>query len=154
LSEVEVGRITSNAPFKGQMDAVETALGFTFPAPNRVTSHGDARLVWTGPGRVFLTGADAPDLGDDAAVTDQTDAWVTVQLNGADAVNVLARLVPVDLRPAHFKPGHTARAMLAHMYVSVIHDGDDAFQILAMRSMAQTLVHDVTAAMKAVAARG
>lgn len=157
LSEVEAGPITSIAPFAGQAkavsDAVKSATGIALPAANRMTSKGGARALWFGNGVALVMGADLPAIKG-AAVSDQSDAWAVVQLDGQGAEDVLARLVPVDLRAAHFKKGHTARTMLAHLTVSVTRTGANEFQIMAMRSMAKTLVHDLETAMTGVAARG
>jgi len=90
----------------------------------------------------------------EASVVDQSDAWAIVILEGASAEDVLARLVPVDVRAARFKLGHTARTMLGHMTVSITRVGEQAFQIMAFRSMAKTLVHDLQRAMESVASRG
>lgn len=76
-----------------------------------------------------------------------------MQLKGAGAVDVLARLVPVDLREDRFKRGHTLRTQLYHMSASITKTGADTFVILVFRSMASTLVHDMKTAMEAVAAR-
>jgi len=38
------------------------------------------------------------------AVVDQSDGWAALRVTGAGAVDVLARLVPVDLRPQVFRP--------------------------------------------------
>lgn len=159
LSEEAAGVMTSVSPFKGQQDALSQALkaahGMAFPAPNRATGRAGARAVWFGRGQAMLIGP-TPDaaLGTHAALTDQSDAWAVVRLEGAGAENVLARLVPVDLRAAHFKRGHTLRSQLMHMAASVTRVGDAAFQIMVFRSMAETLVHDLKTAMEAVAARG
>lgn len=93
-------------------------------------------------------------LKNEATVVDQGDAWAVVKLEGAGAEDVLARLVPVHVRMARFKRGHTARTMLGHMTVSVTRVGERAFQIMVFRSMAKTLVHDLQRAMESVAARG
>lgn len=159
LTEVNAGVMTSIAPFKGQekalSDALKAAHGMAFPAVNRATGKEGVRAVWFGQGQAMLIGmhADAA-LGDMAAMTDQSDAWAVVRLEGSGAEDVLARLVPVDLRAGHFKRAQTARTMLGHMMVSVTRVGDDAFQIMAFRSMAKTLVHKIETAMKGVAARG
>ena len=95
----------------------------------------------------------APDLKC-AAVIDQSDAWASVVLRGSSAVDVLARLVPTDLRPTVFGAGATARTLVGHMSVSITRTEADAFLILVFRSMAQTLIEEITEAMEAVAARG
>ena len=73
---------------------------------------------------------------------------------GDNAVDVLARLVPVDLRDAAMKRGHSIRTQVLHMSASVTKLGTDHFQIMVFRSMAGTLVHDLKRAMAAVASRG
>jgi sarcosine oxidase subunit gamma len=159
LSEMDLGAMTSVAPWNGQGDALsaamETAHGVGFPAPGQALFSGDVRAVWFGRGMALLTGV-APDAGlsEHAALTDQSDAWAAVRLDGAGAEDVLARLVPVDLRAAQFGPGATARTELAHMAASVTRLEDGAFLVMVFRSMAQTLLHDLKSAMEAVAARG
>lgn len=157
LTEVEAGVITSVAPLAGQAkpvsQAVKAAIGIALPGANRTTAKGGVRALWFGNGVAFVMGAALPAIAG-AALSDQSDAWAIVQLDGQGAEDVLARLVPVDLRAATFKKGHTARTMLAHMTVSVTRTGAQTFQIMAMRSMANTLVHDLETAMTGVAARG
>ncbi|WP_321170030.1 sarcosine oxidase subunit gamma [Sedimentitalea xiamensis] len=103
----------------------------------------------------MLAGSEpAPGLSGHAVLVDQSDAWAVVRLQGPQATDVLARLVPVDLRPRHFKRGHTVRTDLMRMNVSITRVADAAFLIMAFRSMAATLVHDLKTAMEGVAARG
>lgn len=159
LSEVEMTRLTSLAAFKGQDKALSEALkaahGMALPAVNRATGREGGRAIWFGQGQVMLLGPE-PDaaLGRSAAMTDQSDAWALLRLEGAGAEDVLARLVPLDLRQSVFKRGHTARSQLQHMMVSITRVGDNAFLLMGFRSMAKTLVHDLETAMRGVAARG
>jgi len=151
VAEVAAGSLTSVAPFKGQKTAVSHDLkdqvGAGLPAMGRRTG----AVTWFGHGVWMVAGAVSPK---GAAVTDQSDAWVVVEVQGAGAEDVLARLVPVDLRASVFKKNHVAKTMLAHMSVTIIRTGPDRFEIMAMRSMARTLVHDLETAMRGVAARG
>ena len=156
LTEITFDAITSVAPFAGQADTVSDALkaqlGAAFPAPNRTTGKAQARAVWSGLDQAFILGpALAPIPG--AAMTDQTDAWACVALEGDDACAVLARVTPLDLRPSAFKQGHAARTEIAHMSAILMRTGDNRYGIMAFRSMAKTLVHDLSDAMIAVAAR-
>ena len=88
-----------------------------------------------------------------AAVTDQSDAWAVVALEGDAAEAVLARLVPVDLRVAVFAVGHVAKTMLAHLSVTITRTGQATFEIMVMRSMAKTLVHDLEVAARGLSLR-
>lgn len=156
LTELMPEAITSVAPQQGQENSVSTALskahGLAFPAPNRATGTDDLRCIWTGPGQAFLLGsAVKPIMG--AAMTDQTDGWAVIRLQGAACEAVLARLVPVDLRAATFKIGHTARCMLFHAPASVTRSGAAQFDLLIFRSMAKTVIEELNQAMKSIAAQ-
>ncbi len=159
VTEVDPGAIHAVSAFQGQAkslsEAMKAAHGMALPAPNRATGKSGARAVWFGPGQVMLIGS-TPDplLSAHAAVVDQSDAWAVVRLEGDGAEDVLARLVPVDLRPQQFKRGHTARTLLFHMTASITRVGEKAFQIMVFRSMATSLVHDLQRAMEGVATRG
>lgn len=158
LSERNLGRMTSVAPYKGEHKAVSAVMkdahGVAFPSPNRMTTKGGVQALWFGQGQALLIGPD-PDvsLTAKAAMTDQSDAWAVVELKGPKAADVLARLISIDLRPTEFKRGHTARCDLMHMMASVTKTGADSFQIMVFRAMAKTLVHDLTTAMESVHAR-
>ncbi len=159
LEETDLGILTSVAPFrdraKAVADRVKDGHGIAWPANGRATGKDGARAIWFGRDMVLLAGPTPdPGLAHDAAVTDQSDAWTAVTLSGADAEDVLARLVPMDLSVATFKRGHTARTQIQHMNGSVTRVGADRFLILVFRSMAGTLLHDLQRAMESIAARG
>mgnify|MGYP001824990143 CR=1 FL=1 len=158
LAEVDLGVLTSIAPFAGQAkalgEAFKTAHGIAWPAPLRATGKAGARAIWFGKDTVMLAGPE-PDaaLNAYAAMTLQSDGWTSVTLTGADVEAVLARVVPVDVSAAHFKRGHTARTQIQHMNGSVTRIGADSFLLMVFRSMAGTLLHDLERAMESVASR-
>ena len=147
LTEVLVDKLISFAPFSGRQDDVAAALGQALPNCNRRIGP----VSWFGHGAWMVAGDVA--LNRAAAVTDQSDAWAIVQIEGAGAEDVLARLVPVDLRARTFAENHLAKTMLGHMSVTITRVGPQAFEIMVMRSMAATLVHELDVAMRGVAAR-
>lgn len=156
LSEATTAPIWSVSPFRGREAAVsaalEAALGAGLPAPNRTTTGGAARIVWTGTWHtVLVLGAEIRVEG--AAVVDQSDAWTWLVLEGDGAREVLARLTPVDLRDGVFAVDHAARTLLFHMTATLMRTGEARWEILVFRSMARTAVHDLTAAMRDVAGR-
>ena len=155
LAEVDVGPITSIAVFPGGGKAVAKGLrtlGLAMPEPNAFAEKKGARIVWTGREQAFLMGAEPPAL-EGAALTDQSDGWAVLGLSGAGAVDVLARLVPVDLRLAAFPVGQVLRTQLNHMNVVILRIGDHAFEVLVFRSMARTAWHELETTMHMVAAR-
>lgn len=155
MSEVVLDRIYAVAPYRGQTKAASAALkeqiGLGLSAQGRALSNRRARVLWAGH-RTWLVTADVA-LEGLAAVTDQSDAWAILRVSGPQVEDVLVRLVPLDLRAAHFKGGHTARTMLGHMTVSITRVGGDAFEVMAMRSMAGRLVHELERAAQGVTAR-
>ena len=159
LQEINLGPLYLVTPFKGQTEAtsarLQKDLGIGFPKPNERVRGQDVQSIWFGRDAALLAGvSNPPELSGLAAVTDQSDAWIAVSLSGAGSEDVLARLVPLDLRPASFGSAHTARSLIGHMTASISRTGPDSFLILVFRSMAGTLVHELKEAMEALAARG
>ncbi|WP_233192674.1 sarcosine oxidase subunit gamma [Acidimangrovimonas sediminis] len=155
LSDATPAAVTSVAPFRGKGRAVAEALapmGLTLPAPNRMETGPVGRIVWFGPGQALLLDAAPGPLAGLAALTDQSDGWVGLRLAGPGTEEVLARLVPIDLRPPAFGPGAAARAPLGHM-TGVVMRADDGIEILVFRSMARTAVHEIATAMRQITAR-
>lgn len=158
LDGIDPGPVTSVAPFAGAGAAVAQALAPLvpgFPAPNTVLSGNGARMVWSGVGQALLIGAAAPDaLSGLAALTDQSDGWASLRLTGAGTSAVLARLVPLDLRPAAFPVGAAARSLLNHIPLLLMRPDAAGLDLMVYRSMVGSAVHEISVAMVAVAARG
>ena len=158
LGEKTVGPITSVAPLRVQGGAVhaalEQSLGLGFPGPGRALEAGAARIAWAGHAQAFLLGTEPPDsLRSIAALTDLSDGWVVLRLHGSGAGDVLARLVPVDLRADRFGADASARTLLGHIPALIL-GREDGFEVLVMRSFAYSAWHEIETAMRGLAARG
>lgn len=159
LSPLDLGQMSLIMPFSNQravvQDLLQKEIGLGLPGANQALTTPKARLMWFGRDSYLLTGAAAPaSLHKAAAVVDQSDAWVCVELSGAGIEDVLARLVPVDLRPQAFGPDASIRTLVGHMSASLTRLSEERIAILVFRSMADTLVEEIKEAMEAVAARG
>ncbi len=155
LTPVDLGVITSIAVFPGQGKAVDKALkplGLSFPGAGVTAAAPSARIVWTGPDQAFLIGIQAPDFDAAAAVTDQSGGWSALHLSGPMLPQVMARLCPLDFRPAAFKPGHAARAQLGHMN-AIFWADESGLMILTFRSMAKTAWDEAAHALTSLSAR-
>lgn len=136
--------------------AFKTETGVALPKAGKTAWHEGMLILWSGLNQWFVqmdkanaAGAFAqlaPALNGRAAVTDQSDAFVMLELAGPLARETLARLCPIDLHPAVFKPGDTARTLAGHLAVqlALVGGGETGpvFQVLAARSSARDLVHD------------
>lgn len=155
IAEHTAGHVTAILPMPGATPA--TIHGHETPKPGHSVGRDGDRLLWFGHDQYLLIGpvpVPGPDHGpSEAAQVDQSDAWAMVTLSGADAVAILARLTPLDLRAAVFEPGHTARTDIGHMAGSLTRLSDDSFLILVFRSMAATLIEELTHAAQSVTAR-
>lgn len=149
LAPLPMGPIWSVAPYPGQAAAVAARLG-GFPGHGQVIQTPAGPLVWAGRAVAFLFGA-PPDLAGLAALTDQSDGWAGLRIAGEDAADVLARLIPLDL--AAMAPGTSARSVLNHLPLLLIHPAPQIFDLWSYRSMAGTLAHDLCTALTMVAAR-
>jgi heterotetrameric sarcosine oxidase gamma subunit len=154
--EVDLGTITSVAPFAGQASAVskalEKAVGCALPPVGAFSSKGETRIAWSGLDQYFVMGP-GPVSIPGAALTDQSDAWASVRVAGAGSRDVLSRLVPIDLRPNVFEVGHAARTMLGHMSCLLMRVESDGYVLLVFRSMAASAAHDLDRAMRMVTGR-
>ncbi len=156
VTEVDLGTITSVAPFSGQTEAVSKALaktvGCSLPPVGAFSETGTTRIAWSGLDQWFVMSEAAVSVPG-AALTDQSDAWASVMVSGGDARDVMNRMVPIDLRPEVFEVGHVARTMLGHMSCLLMRVGADQYVVLVFRSMAASAAHDLDRAMRMVAAR-
>ena len=155
LAELAVGPILSVAVLPGGAKAVARglkALGLAMPDPGSFGEKKGLRIVWTGRDQAFLIGIGSVAI-EGAAVTDQSDGWAVLGLSGVGATDVLARLVPLDLRLAAFPVGRVARSGLNHMNAVILRTGDYAFELMVFRSMARTAWHELETTMSMVSAR-
>ena len=158
LQEMPMGTNWAVMPYHGKTSAVASALkealGVPWPGAGTFTEAGETRLAWSGCGQAMLMGATPPDgLSDLAGLSDQSDGWTHLALSGPTSTQVLSRLVAVDLSLAACPVGSSLRTSLGHMQAMVLRTGTDRFELLAFRSMAGTMVHELDRAMRMVAAR-
>jgi sarcosine oxidase subunit gamma len=130
---------------------LKDAVGVGWPAPGRSeAAEGGVRVVWSGREAVLVLGA-AVEI-DGALCVDQSDGWAALELTGA-VRDVLARLCPLDLRGRSFPVGAAARSLLNHVPALLVRTSEEGWLVLAPRSMAGTVLEELTEAARGVAAR-
>lgn len=156
LTLVSVDRLTQITPFRGRAaevsGAIRAATGQVLTEPGRAAGP----VQWFGHNQWMITG-DCPDLSGHvtglAAVTDQTDGWSLLDLTGSAGVDVMARLVPVDLRAQVFPRGHCLRSAFEKLPCAIRRMGPDHLRIMVYRSMTGSAVTRISHAMRHMAAR-
>lgn len=152
LRELDHVSVWSVAPYSGAETSVSAdlkkATKLTLPKVGKSSASAQARVLWTGRGQFFLLGAAPPKLK--AAVSDQSDAWCAVSLDGEGGAAVMARLCPLDLRS--MEVGDVSRSLIGHMPAIILRT-DTGFELMVFRAFAKTLVHEMTDAMRSVSAQ-
>lgn len=131
--------------------ALQAGFGLDLPGPVATTTGTDGlRALQTAPDQLMLVFVHpTPDAerfvaektGGAGYTTDQTDAWVRLDLSGAAAVTALERLCPLDLHQTRFPPGSAARTAMEHIGTIIIRTAADRFLLLSASSSARSFLH-------------
>ena len=156
VSEVTDLALASLATRRGEETEVRNRAKARFdlePPPPGRTANGDGMtFLWTGHEQWFVEAQESTLGGleallretfeDSAAVTDQSDAWASLRLEGLATRAVLEKLCPLDLHPGAFPPGATARTTMEHLSAIItLRDDRGRFSILTPRSSAASFLH-------------
>ncbi|HEV7324827.1 MAG TPA: sarcosine oxidase subunit gamma family protein [Bosea sp. (in: a-proteobacteria)] len=138
--------------------AIAKALALDLPEAGRVATASDMAALWLQPGcwlieapagqRDELPGTLAQALKGIAAMVDQSHGRCVIEISGAEARAVLARLCRLDLHERVFQPGHSASTLVGHVSC-LIHrlDGEtSSFRLLVGSTFAEWLLDELTAA--------
>jgi sarcosine oxidase subunit gamma len=135
LELIDGARIHSVLAFKGREQAVAAALGSL--------AAGSVRNV--GPGEWLVATADPaqdPEI-DGAMVVDQSHGRVLFRLRGPDSIRLLMKGVAVDIAGSGLPVGMSANMAFGHLTINLARIEDRAFEIVGMRSFAESLYHDL-----------
>jgi len=127
--------------------AIKGAAGVTMPAVNSIKTNGDRGVCWMSPDEALIL-CPYGDVADVLSAMNQTlgtshalivnvsDARSVFRVTGPDARDVMAKLCPVDLSPAAFKPGMFRRTRMAQVPAAFWMPDAQTFQIICFRSVA------------------
>jgi sarcosine oxidase subunit gamma len=127
---------------RGTRDSVAEKLG-------KLAASGRFILRTAGPDKWLVLGPAAETsplmselqqaLGDTASLLDQSDGRVLFELSGSEAREALAKGTGVDLDPSVFPVGQSAITAFGHVTVHLTRSAEDAYELIVMRSYAETL---------------
>ena len=139
--------------------ALREGFGLAMPGPRMSEGSGEMRAIRSTADQCLLIFPHAaPDaeavvrekLGGAAYTTEQTDAWVRLELSGPLALPALERLCMLDLHPAPFPEGAAARTVMEHMGAVLIRTGAEAFLLFSASSSARSFLHAVETSLRNV----
>lgn len=133
-------------------DMLEDAWSLALPDPRCSSEAQGIRALPMSPDQVMLVfqhtkpGAQhfvQDQLGGVGYTTDQTDAWVALEISGPATPAALERLCPLDLDPASFPDGAAARTLMAHLSIMIVRLGAEHFLLLSASSSAGSFLEAV-----------
>lgn len=83
----------------------------------------------------------ASSLKEVGYVTDQSDSWVALRIEGVNVFQVLARICPLDLHLDAFPEGSVSRTMMEHLAVIILREKENSFLLMSPRSSANSFLH-------------
>ncbi len=142
------GMIAIRADLTQLGDRIAGAAGVTLPAQTGITADGARSLGWMSPDELLLmlphaevaatlAALNEALAGEHALVTDVSDMRAGFTVRGAKPAQVLAKLCPVDF--AGMERGTLRRTRAAQVACALWQSGDDAFTIIAFRSVGDYL---------------
>ena len=159
IREISHFKIFSLGVFKGCDQEFAKVLDEKFdvaaPKPGRANVKGDLSILSIARDQWFLRLPDqdgygakdaARDFAKTAAVTDQSDSWVSLELSGRNIVDKLERLCPIDIDKSLFPVNAVARTSMAHLGVIITRmcdtpEGHSCFLLLSPSSSAKSFLH-------------
>jgi len=137
--------------------ALKSGFGLSMPKPALSVEKDGLRLIQIAPDQMMLIFSDAsPDaepairhkLDGTAYTTNQSDAWVRLDLSGQNAVKALERLCPLDLHHSTFPVGSAARTVMEHMGALVIRTAPDSFLLMSASSSGGSFLHALETSLR------
>lgn len=138
--------------------AIHGAFGLDLPPPGRFAEADGVRAMFAQPGQ-WLIAAEREGLEAEVraaasgagTVTDQSDSFTELTMEGPLAPEVLSRLSSLDFE--RFEIGAVGRTPMQQIAVIIARTGEAAWRLNTARSTARGFAHDVDVAARSVAAR-
>ncbi|MDJ0859936.1 MAG: sarcosine oxidase subunit gamma family protein [Dinoroseobacter sp.] len=157
------GMLSIRADLSRYSKTISDALGLSVPEPLRATQDNASTLLWFSPDELLLICAPLDLAQRQAALAveldgahhllvDVSDMRAGFELHGPGLREVLAKLVPIDLHPDVFRPGHVRRTHLAQVAVALWMVEEDKAHVLCFRSVAGYVAECLSASANSAAA--
>lgn len=160
LERSDLAIVSVAVPVDGEQvlsQAMDSGWGLSIPEPTVSSIRGETRAIRTAPDQMLLVfPSDTTDaevhvrtkLNGAGYTTDQTDAWVVLEVAGPDTLPALERLCPLDA--ANMPVDGSARTMMEHMGATILRLGGERFLLMSASSSARSFFEAVETAYRNV----
>jgi sarcosine oxidase subunit gamma len=155
--DVALASLAARLGREAEVEAKAGEAGIPLPGPGRAEQGATWGAFWLGPSQWMIEAPFAshedvvarlkPVFGDAGSITEQTDAWARLDVEGPLAP-LMERLCNLDL--AAFGPGSATRTLMEHMGVLAVRRAPDRLTLLVGRSSAGSLHHALVTAARSV----
>ncbi|MED5531196.1 MAG: hypothetical protein VYA61_02395 [Pseudomonadota bacterium] len=90
-------------------------------------------------------------LEKDFYITEQSDAWVGIEISGKSSHACLQRICPLDLSTESFGINTAVRTLMEHLNVLIIKTAEDSFLLLSASSSANSFLSAVETSAQNIA---
>ena len=114
------------------------------PVPGKAEVGKNVTLLRTEPLKYWVIGMQPGELSaDEGAIVDQSHSRTRLRVSGPDAVNLLNRHLPLDLRESAFPVGSVASSALHHIGITLWRN-KDGYDLFIPRGFAASLWELIT----------
>jgi len=133
--------------------SIKSNLGAQWPSTGNstISTDGKFRLLGLQSDQVFVLmsepsaqdgqAAKLPNLDNTAYITDQSDSWAGMSIEGESATLALERICPIDLHPSTFGVGQVTRTTMEHLAVIILREADNRYLLMSPSSSASSFQH-------------
>ena len=90
-------------------------------------------------------------LTDSFYITEQSDAWVKLEITGPNIQHGLERICPLNLNPDYFPVNYAQRTLMEHLGVLIIKVNDSCFLLLSPSSSAKFFLESIKTSFEYIA---
>ena len=161
LTDLDIVSLAVSTNAKASLDTLlQKKIGLSFPSVGTVQRNGDDiallglqldQCFMVTPSQQMSPVAAVATITESAAyLTDQSDSWAILELQGPSAVRALERICPIDLSSAQFGENSVARTVMEHISVIIERPAEHTYRLYSPRSSSNSFLHAVTVSLENV----
>ena len=158
VTDLDIVSLAVSANAKSSLDTLlQQKIGLSFPVVGTAQRNGDnIALLGLQVDQCFMVTpsqqknpvtAVATITGSAAYLSDQSDSWAILELQGPSAARALERICPIDLSGTEFGEHSVARTVMEHISVIIERPAVDTYRLYSPRSSSNSFLHAMTVSL-------